>query len=255
MLAVAEEASPREETDRKPTPCTTPPFPPKPPPLHPKAKRLTCPRTPTPTPTPTRSRGTDRRLRVRGLRRGQLVVEVGRRGVGRAHRWRLQGRRWAEARAAGSSRWGSDERARAGSRCVSEAAARVPVRTGVASVGTSWTEACPAAGPQRTWTAVLVVGWVVLAEEALVPRGASPEGPHAGSFYPATCTGGRSAPTLNPPGWGTEHPLPPLTALVFACFSHLRHGVVWMEGQAVVRGGAHGPVVLAEGVEAARSGR
>jgi len=102
---------------------------------------------------------------------------------------------------------------------------------------------------------MLGVGWVVLAEEALVPRGASAEGPHAEAIYPATCTGGRSAPPLNPPGWGTEYPLPPLTALVFASPRCLRYGVVWKEAQALVRGGAHGPAVLAKGVETARSGR
>jgi len=40
-----------------------------------------------------------------------------------------------------------------------------------------------------------VAGWVVLALEALVPRGASAVGPLAGALYPATCNRGRSAPT------------------------------------------------------------
>jgi len=104
-------------------------------------------------------------------------------------------------------------------------------------------------------TAVLGLGCVVLATAALIRRGASSEGPLAGSIYPATCTGGRSAPPLNPPGWDTEYPLPPLTAMVFASFRCVRYGVVWKEGQALVRGGAPGPAVLAEGVEGARSDR
>jgi len=170
---------------------------PNPSPLRPKAKRRPCTPTPTPTPTPTRSRATDGRLRGRDLCRGPPP-------------------RWAQARAAGSSRWGSCERARAGGRWVSGAAARLGVGAGVASVRVRWTEACPARGRRGTWTAVLGVGWVVLPEEALVPSGASAEGPHARSIYPATCTGGRSAPPLNPPGWGTEYPLPPLTVLVLA---------------------------------------
>ena len=103
------------------------------------------------------------------------------------------------ARAAGSSRWGSCERARAGGWWVSGAAARVAVRAELAVVRMRWMEACPARGRRGTWTAVLGAGWVVLAEEALVPRGASADGPHAGAVYPATCTGGRSAPPLNPP--------------------------------------------------------
>jgi len=56
----------------------------------------------------------------------------------------------------------------------------------------------------------LVSGWVVLPLEARVPRVASSVSPLARAIYPATCTGGRSAPPLNPPGWGAEHPWPPL---------------------------------------------
>jgi len=73
--------------------------------------------------------------------------------------------------------------------------------------------------------AVFGLGWVVLAQEAQILRVASPVGPLAGSIYPATCTGGRSAPPLNPPGWGTEYPLPPLAALVFAALLWVRRGV------------------------------
>ena len=221
-------------------PSTSLPFPRYPSPRRPKAQRQTCPRTPPPTPTPTRRRGTDLRLRVRDLRRGPPP-------------------RWAQARAAGISRWGRWERARGGDRWVSGlpqgaaeerrwcradgaersgawprqgrgppepsmdrgtcsrrmamtqlracshrwstglwAAARVAVGTGMASVGRSLAEACPAGDRRGTWTAVLGVGWVMLAEEALVPRGASADGPHAGAVYPATCTGGRSAPPLPP---------------------------------------------------------
>ena len=82
----------------------------------------------------------------------------------------------------------------------SMAAARVAVRAVLAVVRMRWTEACLARGGRGTWTAVLGVGWVVLAAGVLLPRGASAEGPHAGAVYPATCTGGRSAPPLNPPG-------------------------------------------------------
>jgi len=95
--------------------------------------------------------------------------------------------------------------------------------------GQCWTGACSALGIGRKGWSVLGFDWGVLATGALIPRGASPEGPLAGSFYPATCTGGRSAPPLNPPGWGTEHPLPPLKVMVFAPFKRVRHGVVWKE--------------------------
>jgi len=130
--------------DREPTPSTTLPFPPKPSPLHARAKRQACPRTPTPTPTPTRSRGTDRRLRVLDLRRGPPP-------------------RWAQARAAGSSRWGSCERARAGGLCVWAAAWRGG-GTGMVPSGRCWTEAClPTAGAvrlRRRWTkARALAGW------------------------------------------------------------------------------------------------
>jgi len=60
---------------------------------------------------------------------------------------------------------------------------------------------------------------------------------------------------LEPPWLGYRVPLAPSYSAGFRFALRLRYGVVGKEGQALVRGGAHGPAVLAEGVEAARSGR
>jgi len=92
-------------------------------------------------------------------------------------------------------------------------------RMGMVAGGRRWDGGVP--GPRATRKAPesCDVGWDVLATRALVRRVASAKGPLARSFYPATCTGGRSAPPLDPPGGGAEHPLPPLIVTVIAAFS------------------------------------
>jgi len=121
------------------------------------------------------------------------------------------------------------------------------------SRGTSWMKACSARGYRGSWTALLGVGWVVLPKEALALRGADAVGPHARATYPATCTGGRSAPPLDPPGWGAEHPLPPLTMKVFGSLWGTRWcwGSPLSEGRGqrgtTTRGKAHAQAALFSG--------
>jgi len=58
-------------------------------------------------------------------------------------------------------------------------------------------------------------GWVVLAQEALIPRGASPESPLARAFYPATCNRGALRSPPRPPWLGYRVPLAPSYSGVF----------------------------------------
>ena len=251
------------------------------------------------TPTPTRSRGTHRRLRVPDLRRGRPP-------------------RCAEARAAGSSRWGSCERARGGGRCVyglPRGGAEEPGWCRADGVGRRRAWPRQGRGPPEssmdrgtcrrrmamTQLRACSCRWSMGLWGCRSPRrrggaglgrntlgGGVPSGGSAwnldrrarrrlgragrGSAGSKGCLRGGSprrgglsgylyrwAPRspLEPPcpGWGTEYPLPPLTALVFTSFRCVRYGVVWKERQALVRGGARGPAALPEGVEGARSGR